>query len=331
MEQTLEKRRIGYILIAIAAVTYSTTEIAIGSLNGVFAPMQLTVERVLGGALALLPFTVLGLRKSKVHLTRGDAVYFALLGFLTVALHMTFLQLAIMNASASAVAAIYSGNAIFAAVAAYFILREPLRRRNIAALALELIGILILVDPFHPQMSMTGFVHTMLATVLFGIYGVLSKLRVAKFGSIATSCFALIFGGVELLTVLLLGKLAPVAAFYERIGLSIYADVPFFTGFTLRSTLIFAYICIVVTGLGFLLMTRAVEYTSATEASFIYFAKPVIATVFAAVLLGDKVTAHHAAGLCFFAAASLVVLIPTLRELREQRSQTKSEEEQSSS
>lgn len=321
MEQTLDKRRTGYILIAIAAVTYSTTEVAIGSLNGVFAPMQLTVLRVLGGALALLPLAVRDLHKNAVRLTRGDALYFALIGFLTVALHMTFLQLAIMNASASAVAAIYSGNPLFAAIAAYFILHEPLRRRNIAALALELVGILILVDPFHPQMSMTGFVYLMLATVLFGIYGVLSKLRVAKFGSIATSFFALIFGGAELLTVLLLGKLAPVAAFYDSIGLSIYADVPFFSGFTLRSTLIFVYICVVVTGLGFLLMTRAVEYTSATEASFIYFAKPIIATIFAAVLMGERVTAHHAAGLCFFAAASLVVLIPTMRELRAQRAE----------
>ena len=49
-------RKRGYLYILLAAMLYSTTEVALKALGGAFAPMQVTAERVLLGALALLPF-----------------------------------------------------------------------------------------------------------------------------------------------------------------------------------------------------------------------------------------------------------------------------------
>lgn len=43
---------------------YSTTEVALKALGGAFAPMQVTVERVLLGALALLPFALKDLKSA---------------------------------------------------------------------------------------------------------------------------------------------------------------------------------------------------------------------------------------------------------------------------
>lgn len=51
-------RKRGYLYILLAAMIYSTTEVALKGLGGVFAPMQITVERVLIGALFLLPFAL---------------------------------------------------------------------------------------------------------------------------------------------------------------------------------------------------------------------------------------------------------------------------------
>ena len=104
------------------------------------------------------------------------------------------------------------------------------------------------------------------------------RLRVGRIGSYAVTSFNLLIGGAELLVILLLGKLPAVAALYERCGLTLFAAVPLTTGFTLRTTLIFLYVGTVVAGVGFLLMTKITEYTSATEASFIYLLKPVLAT-----------------------------------------------------
>ena len=59
-------RKRGYLYILLAAMIYSTTEVALKGLGGVFAPMQITVERVLIGALFLLPFALRSLRRNRL-------------------------------------------------------------------------------------------------------------------------------------------------------------------------------------------------------------------------------------------------------------------------
>lgn len=50
------------------------------------------------------------------------------MGFLTVLLHMSLLQMAVLHMDASATSIIYSGNPVFAVAAAHVILHEPLRK-----------------------------------------------------------------------------------------------------------------------------------------------------------------------------------------------------------
>lgn len=313
------RRRLGYLCIAVAAVTYSTTEVSIKSVGDYFGVMQLTVLRVLVGGLFLLPMALRQLRRQGLRLAPADFRLFAALGFICVALHITSLQLALAAMDASAVAAIYSGNPIFATIFAYFILKEPLLRRNLVALGLEIVGILCILNPFHIQISLSGFLFVLIATVSFALYGTFSRLSVPKYGSIPVACFVLLFGGTELLLLSLLGEIPAVAAFYGHIHMDIFAGVSFFTGFTPWSTLIFLYICIIVTGSGYLLMTKAVEYTSATEASFIYLFKPIIAAAFSAVLLHETISANRMVGIGFFTAASLAAILPVLLEMRREK------------
>ena len=140
-------RKRGYLYILLAAMIFSTTEVALKGLGGVFAPMQITVERVLIGALFLLPFALRSLRRNAIRLTCSDWSYFALLGFLTVTLHMSLLQMAVLHMDASATSIIYSGNPIFALAAAHLILHEPLKRNHLIAIGIELIGILFILNP----------------------------------------------------------------------------------------------------------------------------------------------------------------------------------------
>lgn len=124
---TTDRKR-GYLYILLAAMLYSTTEVALKALGGAFAPMQVTVERVLLGAAALMPFALNDLKKRDIQLTKADWGYFTLLGFLTVTLHMSLLQMAVLHMDASATSIIYSGNPVFAVALAHFILHEPLKR-----------------------------------------------------------------------------------------------------------------------------------------------------------------------------------------------------------
>ena len=294
-------RKRGYLYILLAAMIYSTTEVALKGLGGVFAPMQITVERVLIGALFLLPFALRSLRRNAIRLTRSDWSYFALLGFLTVTLHMSLLQMAVLHMDASATSIIYSGNPVFALAAAHLILHEPLKRNHLIAIGIELIGILFILNPAKLEVSPRGFAEILTATVLFAM---------------VITTFNMVLGGLELLALLLLGHIPAVGALYRSLGLDIFADVPFFTGFTLRSALLLCYVGVFCAAIGFLLTAKITEYTSATEASFVYLIKPVLATLLAVVCFRETISVNRMIGLVFFLAASLCVSMPVLREMR---------------
>ena len=316
-----ENRKRGYLCILLAAMLYSTTEVALKAVGGAFAPMQVTVERVLLGAAALTPFALHELRKRDIRLTESDWGYFALLGFLTVTLHMSLLQMAVLHMDASAASIIYSGNPVFAAAAAHLILREPLKKNHLAAIGVEIAGILFILNPAQLEISPRGFAEILAATVLFAMYGTLCKLRLPRLGALVITTFSMLAGGVELLLLLLLGELPAVGALYGSLGLEIFANVPFFTGFTLRSTLLLCHVGIGCAALGLLLTAKITEYTSATEASFVYLIKPVLATVLAVAVYHEQISANRMAGIALFAAASLCVSVPVLRELRRERAE----------
>lgn len=316
-----EKR--GYFCILLAAVIFSTTEVALKVLSGSFAPMQLTVERVLIGGLSTLPFALREKKRRDLRFTTSDWRYFALLGFLTVLVHMTLLQMAVLHADASATAIIYSGNPIFAVFFAHLILRERIERNHLAAVALEVVGILVLLNPPHLEMSLRGFLEILGATVCFSCYGVLCKLRVERLGSTVIASMNMLVGGTEMLALLLLGKIEPVAQIYERLGLSIFARVPLTEGFTPATTLTLLYVGIVVAGGGFFLTGQIAKDTSATEASFMYLLKPIFATFVAAAVLHEHISAHRIAGILIFTLASLCVFLPVLRALWRERKAAK--------
>ena len=317
-------RKRGYLYILLAAMLYSTTEVALKGLGGALAPMQVTVDRVLLGALALLPFALCDIRRRGIRLTRSDWGYFALLGFLTVTLHMSLLQMAVLHMDASATSIIYSGNPVFAVAAAHFILHEPLKKNHLIAIGIEVVGILLILNPSRLEVSPRGFLEILAATALFAMYGTLCKLRIPQLGALIISTFNLLLGGLELLALLLLGRLPVVGAVYRSLGLGIFADVPFFTGFTPLSTLLLCHIGIGCAALGFLLTAKITEYTSATEASFIYLIKPVLATVLAVVVFHETISVNRMLGIVCFLAASLCVSVPVLRELRRERAAAQS-------
>ena len=315
------KQKLGYFYILLAALIYSTTEVALKELGGAFAPMQVTAERVLLAAAALLPFALRDLKRRSVALTRSDWGYFAVLGFLTVALHMSLLQMAVLHMDASATSIIYSGNPVFALALAHFILHEPLKKNHLIAIAVEVAGILFILNPAHLEISVRGFAEILAATLLFAMYGTLCKLRLPRLGALAITAFNLLTGGLELLLLLLLGEIPAVGALYTSLGLELFAAVPLFAGFTLKSALLLCHVGIGCAGVGLLLTAKITEYTAATEASFVYFFKPVLATALAVLIYGEHISANRMIGIALFMAASLCVSVPVLREMRRGRVQ----------
>ena len=226
---------------------------------------------------------------------------------------------AVLHMDASATSIIYSGNPVFAVALAHFILHEPLKKNHLLAIGVELVGILFILNPAHLEISLRGFLEIITATLLFATYGTLCKLRLPRRGALVITTFNMLIGGLELLFLLLLGEIPAVGALYSGLGLEIFAGIPFFTGFTLKTTLLLCHVGIGCAAIGFLLTAKITEYTSATEASFVYLVKPILATALAVVVYHEHISVNRMVGIAFFVAASLCVSVPELREMRRER------------
>ena len=313
----------GYIYIILCTLIFSTMEVMLKmpAVSGVFKPMQITVERFLIGGICLVPFAVNILKKKGVRLNGKDCAQLAMTGFLCVPVSMVLYQLAIVYGKASVVAVLFSGNPIFVTLLAFLLLREAIHWNNILALALEVCGILAIINPFSSgaDVNMISVVLSILSALIFALYGVLGKKLTYRCGGLAVTCGSFIFGSVELLALILLGYLGPVKAFYSGLGLTMFCDVPLIAGINLTTLPYFLFICIVNSAAGYVCHMMAIEKTSATTASLIFFFKPIIAPLFALAVLGEAITANMTVGIAFFLGGSLCGIIPKMLAEKKQR------------
>ena len=306
---------VGISSIALCTLIFSTMEVMLKlpSVSGVFHPMQITVERFLIGGLCLIPFAMASLKQKNLRLGPSHFRYFALTGLLCVPLSMVLFQLAVSFGQANVVAVLFSGNPIFVTVLAFLILHESIHWNNVLALCLGVCGILAIINPFSSGATVNLFSVALVisSALLFSLYSVFGKRQTKQCGGIVVTCLSFLFGGTELLVLLLLGHLAPIAAIYHSIGLSIFCDVPFFAGINAVTLPAFLFICVINSAAGYVFHMMALEKTGPHMTNLIFFFKPVLAPILALVVLGEAITSNMILGIVFFLLASLAGIIPT--------------------
>lgn len=311
--------RSGYIYIILAAVIFSTMEVVLKTVQGAFVPLQINCLRFLTGGVLLIPFARSAMKKRNAALTRSDLGFFALTGFLCVVVAMSFYQMSVTFTRASVVAVIFSCNPVFVTVLAHFILGEEIRRNQVLALILELAAALIIIDPLHAALDPTGALLAITASALFALYSVVGKKRTPRFGGIAVTCLSFLFGGTELLVLLLFGRTGLGAALFRAAGLSLFADVHLLSGISAATLPALLYICVVVSAGGFVCHMMAMEKASAQEASLVFFFKPILAPIFALVFLHEEIPLNMLLGIVVFLCGSLCAILPGLIETRRAR------------
>lgn len=320
----MKKINSGYLYIVVCALIFSLVEIALKSLGGAFHPMQITCIRFIMGAAVLLPFALRALRARGAQLTARDFVFFALMGFLFVDISMTLYQMAVTQTKASVVAILFSCNPIFVTVLAHPILGEPIRKNHVVALCLEVLAAFIIIDPFHASLSTLGCALALSSAVFFALYSTLSKKRrIPRLGGITVTCFCSLLGGAELLLLLLLGRTAAGAALFGALGLDLFVDVPILAGISVPALPALLYIGAVNTGFGFVCHALAMEKTSAQTASLIFLLKPMLAPLFALLLLREEITPNMWIGIVCFLIGSSVAILPGLLAERRARAETR--------
>lgn len=299
----------GYLYIILSTILFSTMEIALKISSSSFNPIQMTFLRFLIGSLVLITPAVSALKKRGIRLHIKDLGYFALTGFICVVVSMVFYQLAILNAPASFVAVLFSCNPVFVVLLAFFFLNEQINKSTVISLTISFTGIMFIMNPFKMSASVQGIVLTLLAAITFAIYSVASRGRSKQFGGLVLTCFSFIFGSAEMLVLILITKISPVASFLQSAGLSTFSNIPIFGGITLQNIAPLIYIGVFVTGLGYAFYLLAIEVTNASTASFVFFIKPALAPILALIILKEKISVPMIIGIvCLLAGSSFSIL-----------------------
>ncbi|GEO79303.1 DMT family permease [Companilactobacillus mindensis DSM 14500] len=284
-------------------------EIALKIAGNQFNPIELNFIRFLIGGLALLPFTILYLRKNNVKISKGDWGRIALTGFVIVVLSMTLYQISIGMAKASVIAIMLSANPIFGLIIGFVFLKEKLSRTNVLALILTLVGLLIIINPFHLTGAM-GIILGLISSVIFGLYGVMSRVNGNKIGlnGLSMTCLAFLFGSTELGVLMGISHIPAVSRMIPS-NYAEFANIPFFKGITLQNLPLLLYISILVTGVAFGLYFVSMEKVGILQASLIFLVKPALAPVLALLILGEAMTANTIIGIVVILLGSLITLM----------------------
>ena len=204
----------GAFYILFATLVFSTMEIALKFTYGAFNPIHLTFSRFFVGGLVLLPVALKRLSQKGIKLSLSSLSYFSVLGLFGIFLFGTFYQLSIGYTQASVVAVLFSSNPLFVTLFAYLLLREPISKNQKMGLLLDVLGIIIIINPFNISLNPIGITFVLLATFFFSLYAVLGKRETKKYGGLVVTCLSFLIGSLEMMVIAFLGYIGFVGYFF---------------------------------------------------------------------------------------------------------------------
>ena len=299
-----------YLYVFAAAFLFSSMEVAIKFTGGAFNPVQLNFIRFLVAGLLLYPISRRELAKLTYTLVKKDYLHFAFTGFLCIVVSMTFYTLSVSFLDAHVAGVLFCANTFFSMLLAHFFTEEKMNRPMLFAVCLAFVGFIVLINPLHFQGSLSGVVIILISALSFSFYALVGKIlyKDAPFKAATITSRSFLFGVAELFVLILISRTAPVAGALKAAGLDVFANIPILHGIQADNILILLYISVFVTGLGFASHLFAVETNPVAVSSLVFFVKPVLSPIMAALFLGDTIYKNEIAGILLIAVASGLIL-----------------------
>jgi len=211
------------------------------------------------------------------------------LGILYIPVSMVFLQIAIQNTAASLSTFVFSSNPVFIAIFAAWILNEKPNIFIVSSIALEIAGLLFISNPFNDKFDIY-FLHLFFAAVTFAFYNVLMRKTTGKFGNLVAFTIVVICGTVAL------GLFLPVAG------------IPWFAGISTVNILPLLYLGILGSGITFVCYYKGMALTSTNVGSIVFFFKPIQGTIYAIIILNERLTTGFVIGASLIICGSIMMI-----------------------
>lgn len=256
-------------------------------------PLPFTLVRFVLTALVLLPF-VIGKRK-RAHLKNLKSVIFlSLLATLNVTLYIVGLE----RTTATVSQMLYAGVPLAAGVFSYFLLKEALSFRKIFGILIGFFGVLgiILLPIFKTDTPWNGDLWGNLITLVgvcsFALYSVLSKQFQKEYSPLELTAY-FVFTTIPVQLLLIPFDVAHNQNWWSTISPETIGAI--------------AYVGIMGTGFYYVLYQYMIKTSTPLMASMLFYLQPIFAFLWAALLLGEKITPEFLIGaLLAFLGVALV-------------------------
>ena len=288
----------GFGAMLLAITLFSTIEVVSKWMGPAVPPLRLAFLRFfITGLVLLIPaFNILRMRMEP--LGARDMLILAGLGAVGVALSIGLYHMAIHHLQANVAAIVFSANPVFVVLFSPWILGERVGWRKLLGVMIGLSGIAVFAVEKGGLAIGTGkgILLMLGAEITFALYSVLSKKFMPQYGAIVITCFAGLIGSLVLLPVSLALEGNPFAG----MGPWIWCGV--------------LYLAVGATAVAYIAYFYGLLNVGAARGSMFFFLKPVLASVFAWIVLSEPVTAKVVTGTLLILGSLFLSLLPGNRK-----------------
>lgn len=263
----------GYLLVALAAILWATLGLFFRVLHDDFHLTALAIAflRASLTAICLAAFALIA-RKNSFNVSRRDVPFFALYGLCGVAaFYFLYVEAVVTTSITTAVVLLYTAPA-FVSIVAWKLWHEPLNASKITAVAIAFLGCALLArayDKSEFQLNWIGLLLGLGAGLAYAIYTIFSKAALERHTSLTALTYALTFGAIFLAPLQSPNDFAPLV----------------------QQPMVWIFILGLVLGpsIGALAFYNAgLERVPASNASLVATLEPVVASVLAYFVLGER-------------------------------------------
>jgi drug/metabolite transporter (DMT)-like permease len=247
-----------------------------------FHPLGFTVIRFALASLFL--FAVMGVSHESFSIDRRDSFAIVKLGFLGITLYNIFFMYGLRYTTAANSALLISLSPLFAALTQAFLGKERLTAPIGAGLVLASFGVLLIIRSHDVDLSfslsrMTGDFLTLCATLTWTLYTIMAKPLLEKYSALKITAHSMFAGSLLLLP----------------------ASIPglcnqSWSAISMLSWFALAFAAFIAAGIAYVFWYNGVKALGVTRTMVYHYIMPFAAVLFAAVVLGEKITRFQIVG-----------------------------------
>jgi drug/metabolite transporter (DMT)-like permease len=269
-----------YFVLIIQIMISGATHIVAKAVVRDIDPSSVLLLRSVISASAL--FTLFSLKSGPLHIERKDWGSIALLGFLGVPLNQFLYLYGLQFTTAANGALLYASTPVFVLLLSHFTLKERITAKKSIGIILAFVGITIVIFERGVDFSSGyafGNLMVLMAVIAWGLFTILGKPMIAKYGALRTTTAMMIAGALIFFP---FGLLNSLSFSFTRLTSLHWAGV--------------LYLSLGTSVLGYFLWYHALGRIEASKAAVFSNGQPVFATILALIFLDYTITGSFIIG-----------------------------------